>query len=91
MDDKKFIVVGHGTRAVRGFYLVVGETYVIQPLNPKKLKNRNREIVVIEILNDEDDGLVLGTWIDNRRKAKIESSELFPINPSLKIDLADCV
>lgn len=67
-------------KQVRHVHVVVGRTYLVQPLNPLKKKHRDRICTVTRILMDKEI-FPCGAEVkfaDNGRRGRVELDDLVP-------------
>jgi hypothetical protein len=76
------VVSGYG-KARRQVVLGIGKEYVIQPLNPRKTKNRDRRCVLLEfapVSQHEPDYIKAKVrYLDSGRIGRIELEDLAPV------------
>lgn len=80
---KSIQVASGGVKLPRQVEVKTGEEYIIQPHNPRKLKNRGRHCLVLDFVpvNDTDpDGYIVAKvrYLDNNRIGKVELADLLP-------------
>lgn len=55
----------------------IGETYIVKPLNPNKLKHRNRKIQIVKFNSNERYGLRVNVkFLDNNRAGIVDIDDL---------------
>lgn len=77
----KSIQMTSGTEPQRQVEVKTGEKYIIQPNNPRKLKNRGRHCLVLDFvpISDSDpDGYMVAKvrFLDNNRIGKADLADL---------------
>jgi hypothetical protein len=79
---KKVMRVVTGIQGQRDVEIETGKEYVIEPLNPQKLKNRGRHCLVLDFVplsESQPDYIVAKVrYTDNNRVGKTELSDLIP-------------
>lgn len=65
---------GDNGKIIRKIDLIIGNKYIVNPLNPNKLKNRDRKVILVSIENDKLYGKV--KYLDTSRPGKVEISDL---------------
>lgn len=64
---------------VNGIKIVIGNTYIVKPVNPRKMKNRDRICTLIELEEHLIPSWGIVKFHDTKRNAKIEGlSDLKP-------------
>lgn len=62
---------------VRNLTLKIGEEYVVSPLNPKKMKNRGRRVLIRDFTpNQRGDAEVRVKYLDNNKAGKAFAEDL---------------
>ncbi len=78
----KVMRVVTGVQGQRDIEIETGKEYVIEPLNPQKLKNRGRHCLVLDFVplsESQPDYIVAKVrYTDNNRVGKTELSDLIP-------------
>ena len=78
----KVMRVVTGVQGQRDVEIETGKDYVIEPLNPQKLKNRGRHCLVLDFVplsESQPDYIVAKVrYTDNNRAGKTELSDLIP-------------
>lgn len=74
---------GFGTRS-RVVFIIPGRRYVVKPLNPRKLKHRDRECVVLDIVErphaDKPEQVAKVRYADNNRVGYPDVGDLVPLD-----------
>ena len=73
MNTDEIIEVSAGySKHKRTTTIKPGNTYVVRPLNPKKMKNRDRQCTVLGFIETEDgDTVAVVRYLDNNRQGRI--------------------
>lgn len=66
--------------------LTVGETYRVEPLNPRKKKHRGRVCTILEFDNDFMPRKASVRFHDTNRVGKVELSDLVPVGQTVPVD-----
>lgn len=81
MSNRMEVSVTAGGRS-RKVTLVAGEEYVVQPLNPQKLKHRGRRCLLLDFVPVSDshpkDLVAKVRFVDNNRIGRAELADLVP-------------
>ncbi|PEZ76222.1 hypothetical protein [Bacillus sp. AFS017274] len=67
-------ITGGNGKIIRKIDLIIGNKYIVNPLNPNKLKNRDRKVILVSIENDKI--YVKVNYLDTSRPGKVEISDL---------------
>ena len=78
----KVMRVVTGVQGQRDVEIETGKEYIVQPLNPQKLKNRGRHCLVLDFVpvsESQPDYIVAKVrYTDNNRIGKADLSDLIP-------------
>jgi hypothetical protein len=78
----KIMQVRAGFHGQRNTEIETGKEYIVQPLNPRKLKNRGRHCLVLDFVPVSEahpnDIVAKVRYIDNNRIGKVNLSDLIP-------------
>lgn len=78
----KIMRVSVGTHGERNTEIETSKEYVVQPLNPRKLKNRGRHCLVLDFVplseSHPNDTIAKVRYIDNNRIGKVDLADLIP-------------
>ena len=67
----------NGDNTVRKLTLKIGEEYVVSPLNPKKMKNRGRRVLIRDFTRTEKgDAEIRVKYLDNNKAGKAIAEDL---------------
>jgi predicted RNA-binding protein len=69
-------ITGDNRKLIRKIDLIPGNKYIVNPLNPNKLKNRDRKVILVKIENDKREIYGKVKYLDTSRPGKIEISDL---------------
>ena len=74
MNTEDIITVSAGySKHERTTTIKPGNTYVVRPLNPKKMKNRDRQCTVLGFVETENgDAVAVVRYLDNNRQGRIQ-------------------
>ena len=71
-----------GIQDQRDVEIETGKEYIVQPLNPQKLKNRGRHCLILDFVprsgSDANDLVAKVRYTDNNRIGRAELSDLIP-------------
>lgn len=80
MSDYKGRVSVNGGSVDRTVELITGRTYRVQPLNPQKLKHRDRMCVLLDLVPVSEqhprDFMAKVRFLDNNRVGRVEPNDL---------------
>ncbi|HEX8550849.1 MAG TPA: hypothetical protein VF681_04775 [Abditibacteriaceae bacterium] len=85
-DGTNPAIISYWGEKSRTVEIVVGEKYYIRPLNPRNMKNRDREVEVLDVLprsewNENDrDKIAKVRYLDTNRIGRAELSDLEPVS-----------
>jgi len=89
MESEELIMIvmtgaGPNARRVR---IVKGHEYIINPLNPKDMKNRGRHVIAVKAelytpRHDNADYVLRATYLDNRKSGRVDMSVLESVDPA---------
>ncbi|MFS0766016.1 hypothetical protein [Peribacillus phoenicis] len=69
-------ITGNNGELIRKIDLIPGNKYIINPLNPNKLKNRDRNVILVKIENEKRGIYGKVKYLDTSRPGKVEISDL---------------
>lgn len=69
-------ITGNNGELIRKIDLIPGNKYIVNPLNPNKLINRDRNVILVKIENDKRGIYGKVKYLDTSRLGKVEISDL---------------
>ncbi|MGE7880171.1 hypothetical protein [Peribacillus muralis] len=69
-------ITGNNGELIRKIDLIPGNEYIVNPLNPNKLKNRDRKVILVELVNDKKGIYGKVKYLDTFRHGKVEINDL---------------
>lgn len=64
-------------KVVRNLTLKIGKEYIVTPLNPRKMKNRGRRVLIRDFIRDQrGDVAVRVKYLDNNKAGKAAAHDL---------------
>lgn len=69
-------IIGNNGELIRKIDLIPGNKYIVNPLNPNKLKNRDRKVILMKIENDNRYLYGKVKYLDTSRPGKVDISDL---------------
>lgn len=80
MSGKKVMLVSGGKRIV---IIEIDRQYVVRPHNKRKLKHRDRECIVLDVVpiseSHPHDKIAQVRFLDNNRQGRVELFDLVPV------------